>query len=145
VLRLAARFFSANETALLRTLTASGRCDRFYAYWTLKEAWLKTSGRGVSGGLDSICFELGEEGCLSAYADPFDFPATFWSWQLEGDYKLALCVQSDAPAPTPPVFRTRPLVGSEHLQLVPRHCGAAVLSRLTEGGANPADVRHIFQ
>lgn len=145
VLRLAARFFSANETALLRTLTASGRCDRFYAYWTLKEAWLKTTGRGVSGGLDSICFELGENGCLSGFADPFDFPATFWSWQLEADYKLALCVQSDAPAPTPPVFRTRPLVDSEHLQLVPRHCGAAVLSRPSEESAKPGDVRHIFQ
>ena len=97
VLRLAARFFGTDETALLGALPATGRRDRFYTYWTLKEAWLKTTGRGISAGLDSIRFESGENGRLTGHADPFDFPATFWSWQLETDYQMALCAHSQRP------------------------------------------------
>lgn len=129
VLRLAARFFGTNETALLRALPATGRCDRFYAYWTLKEAWLKATGHGISGGLDSICFDLQQDGSLVAHAATPEFPARFWSWQLEADYKLALCVQGHKPGPPPLVFRTQPLLDSERLNLWPLYRGATSPSR----------------
>lgn len=52
--RVAERFFSENECALLK------RCDDvsavFTRLWTLKESALKFSGEGISGGLDSYDF-----------------------------------------------------------------------------------------
>ena len=64
-LRLAKRFFSAHEFAALRSLSAEQRTDRFYDYWTLKESWLKATGLGISGGLDSAVFDLQDDGDLT--------------------------------------------------------------------------------
>jgi 4'-phosphopantetheinyl transferase len=47
---IAARFFSADEAAWLATQPE----DRFYMLWVLKEAWLKATGAGIAGGLDSL-------------------------------------------------------------------------------------------
>ncbi len=48
--RIARHYFSAAEAAWLKTQNE----DRFYMLWVLKEAWLKASGRGLSGGLDKL-------------------------------------------------------------------------------------------
>lgn len=47
---IAARFFSADEAAWLTSQPE----DRFYMLWVLKEAWLKATGAGIAGGLDSL-------------------------------------------------------------------------------------------
>jgi phosphopantetheinyl transferase len=36
--------------------------DAFYQLWALKEAWLKASGRGLAGGLDSVCCRIDPPG-----------------------------------------------------------------------------------
>lgn len=50
---IADNYFSEEEAAWLATQPD----DRFYMLWVLKEAWLKATGSGLAGGLDSLrCF-----------------------------------------------------------------------------------------
>ena len=55
---IADRFFSAEEAAMLRQCPDSDRSCRFVELWTLKEAWLKGEGGGLSLGLDTCIFSL---------------------------------------------------------------------------------------
>jgi len=47
---IADNYFSEDEAAWLATQAD----DRFYMLWVLKEAWLKATGSGLAGGLDSL-------------------------------------------------------------------------------------------
>ncbi len=60
-LEIAERYFSADETDLLRALPAEQRNAAFLEIWTAKEAVLKALGRGIAFGLHrlSIAIECG--------------------------------------------------------------------------------------
>jgi 4'-phosphopantetheinyl transferase len=58
-LDLAAHFFAPAEVAALHALPAEARRDRFFAYWTLKESYIKARGLGLALPLDGFAFELG--------------------------------------------------------------------------------------
>ena len=51
---VARRFFHPREVASLAALTAAGRRQTFYRYWTRKEAFLKARGDGLSAGLAAL-------------------------------------------------------------------------------------------
>jgi len=51
---LVARFFSANETAAFRNLTAELKPAAFFSLWTRKEAWLKATGEGIARALHRV-------------------------------------------------------------------------------------------
>ncbi|MBZ9770986.1 4'-phosphopantetheinyl transferase family protein [Mesorhizobium sp. CO1-1-8] len=53
---IAQRFFSAKEVEALRALPPKVRDERFFDYWTLKEAYVK--GRGVGLSLPFNCFAI---------------------------------------------------------------------------------------
>ena len=55
-LPLARRFFHPAETALLENLSADQLPLAFYRLWTLKEAYLKALGAGLTGRLDAFGF-----------------------------------------------------------------------------------------
>ncbi|MBI3298245.1 MAG: 4'-phosphopantetheinyl transferase superfamily protein [Elusimicrobia bacterium] len=57
---LAGRFFSALEAGVLQAAKPAARRERFLEYWTLKEAFLKAIGRGLSLPLDRLTFHLDE-------------------------------------------------------------------------------------
>jgi 4'-phosphopantetheinyl transferase len=57
-LELAERYFAAAEIAHLRGLSGAARQAAFFAIWTLKEAFVKAIGQGLSYPLDSFAFEL---------------------------------------------------------------------------------------
>jgi 4'-phosphopantetheinyl transferase len=56
--RLIGRFFSPEEAAVLEKLPAELLREQFPLYWTLKEAYIKALGRGLSHPLDSFTFRL---------------------------------------------------------------------------------------
>lgn len=53
---IASRFFSPTEFEQLTKLPEAERQRRFLEYWTLKEAYIKACGMGLSMPLDSFCF-----------------------------------------------------------------------------------------
>ncbi len=55
---LARKYFSAHECAFLEATPADRRLARFIELWTLKEAWIKAVGQGLSMALDSFSVRL---------------------------------------------------------------------------------------
>lgn len=69
-MEIAERYFHPIEIAYLRAASSDeDRCTRFTALWTVKEAFLKALGTGLSQALDGFAFDLGETGGLS-FRDP---------------------------------------------------------------------------
>jgi len=52
--QLAERFFCASEYALLTQAIPAERDKLFFQLWTAKEAYLKATGEGISGGLNQV-------------------------------------------------------------------------------------------
>jgi 4'-phosphopantetheinyl transferase len=61
VMRLARRFFRAEEIAALERCPPDLQRDRFYDYWTLKEAAVKCRGERLVSGLDTRGFTFDAE------------------------------------------------------------------------------------
>ncbi len=57
-LTIAKSVFAAPELADLRSVSKAQHLERFYAYWTLKEAYIKARGMGLAIPLDKFHFEL---------------------------------------------------------------------------------------
>lgn len=92
-LRVAERFFCPSEYALIASQTAAERRNElFFRLWTLKESYVKASGRGLSMPFDSFSLQLdgprvsvSERGCDDTYS-------LFEYGGLEG-YRCALCLE----------------------------------------------------
>jgi 4'-phosphopantetheinyl transferase len=97
--KISDRFFSPREAAFIRAVPEHERAETFFAYWTLKEAFLKGTGKGLSLPLDG--FELSHDPpkVLSIGGDRG--AASRWSVRnvrLEPGYAAALAVEGpDAP------------------------------------------------
>ena len=94
---IARRFFSAREYADLQQWPPSQRHEHFFAYWTLKEAYLKARGLGLSGSLRqfSVIFQPEQPPCLlleEALQDRAERWA-LWLGQPDAEHYLALCVE----------------------------------------------------
>lgn len=73
--------FSHNEIEALEQLPADARSARVLELWTLKEAFLKAIGRGLSLRLDSVWFDLSRSGAIRLHA-PGDVDTTSWKFAL---------------------------------------------------------------
>jgi 4'-phosphopantetheinyl transferase len=70
LLEIAERNFSAEEIATLRALEAQEQPNRFFEYWTIKEAYIKARGKGLRIPLNSFSIiGLGETNIRIAFAD----------------------------------------------------------------------------
>lgn len=75
---LADRFFSRDEADAVREMPAERRTERFFEIWTLKEAYLKASGEGLSRPLDS--FSVSD--AIAKGLAPMRDPIAVDSWAL---------------------------------------------------------------
>lgn len=100
-LSIAHHYFSPKELAGLRALPEARQQDRFYALWTLKEAYIKARGMGLSIPLDRFSFEIGREIGIELAPELGD-RAERWHFELRpvGDrHLLAVCAERTDVAP----------------------------------------------
>jgi 4'-phosphopantetheinyl transferase len=80
---LAQRFFAASEAHDLECAPPDARARRFFAYWTLKEAWAKARGFGLAAPLDRVQLALPEDpGSTPALTFAPGLPDQPDRWQL---------------------------------------------------------------
>lgn len=90
---IARRFFSPDEVTVIDGLHGPDRLERFFELWTLKEAYVKGLGRGLTVPLDSFAFGFRQTGLT------FDTTADtaawrFWLFEPARLARVALCVQA---------------------------------------------------
>ena len=95
-LRLARRYFTVEEARNLEALPLQRQPLRFYSLWTLKESWMKATGRGVGAGLDNASFSLDDEhqvqGLSFAAYDASDW--RFWQYAPSQEHVMALALRA---------------------------------------------------
>jgi 4'-phosphopantetheinyl transferase len=95
---VAERFFSESENAALRQCaTAALRARRFIELWTLKEAYVKAIGKGLSHSLNSIVFDPTDRESIR-FLPPSDVEGNRWRFALcapTGAHCLAVAVRHD--------------------------------------------------
>ena len=88
--------FSHQEIQALQKLPAVARSTRVLELWTLKEAFLKATGRGLSARLDSVWFEVLPAGAIR-FHPPGDVDTGSWKFALftpHPEVRMAMAVQS---------------------------------------------------
>lgn len=98
---LADRYFAKTEVAALRALSEAAQRDRFFALWTLKEAYIKARGMGLAIPLSDFAYDLDSAHIRLAVADSIrDVPDEMWHFHLAdlgGHHRIALAM---SPLPT---------------------------------------------
>jgi 4'-phosphopantetheinyl transferase len=101
---LVARFFAPAEQAALGRLPADRRPEAFFRVWTLKEAYLKACGDGLSRELRHIVVDLDAD-AQRARVQALDRPGDDCRWEVftlapEPGYVAAIAIEA-APASAP--------------------------------------------
>jgi 4'-phosphopantetheinyl transferase len=91
---LAERFFAPSEYEYLRTLPASFQRETFFRIWTLKEAYIKAEGKGLSIPLDSFHFQFSTESPaqvrLESKAESNPHAWSFFEFQPGPDHRISI-------------------------------------------------------
>jgi 4'-phosphopantetheinyl transferase len=107
--------FAADEIATLRRLAPGEFFDRFFDYWTLKEAYLKARGLGLSLPLDQFAIRLsGDQIAISFTGEIDDDPGRwhFTSRSPSPEHRLAVADGSGTPGGLPIIIRPWPVPGA---------------------------------
>lgn len=83
-IEIADRYFSAREFEDLNSFPVNEQYERFFHYWTLKEAYIKAMGRGLSLPLSRFSFYFSGERDIKISFDPrlTDRPEHWRFWLL---------------------------------------------------------------
>jgi 4'-phosphopantetheinyl transferase len=98
-LDVAERWFAPPELADLLSFPTSARGDRFFMYWTLKEAYMKARGLGLSLPLDGFWFAISQSKIAASFGPACPDDAASWrfrSWIIDPGYRAALAIRSAA-------------------------------------------------
>jgi 4'-phosphopantetheinyl transferase len=90
------RFFAKEEAAVLASATEEEKDRLFFTIWTLKEAYLKARGEGISVPLDSFAVEPGHPTASLLRAGGDTKAPLRWkliSVETESDYVAAICAE----------------------------------------------------
>lgn len=117
--QIARRYFAPAEAAALGALPASSRRERFFEYWTLKEAYVKAQGAGLSLPLDGFAYAFHGAHIHLEFTDLVDDDAEAWQMALLEPlpgYRAAVVLRHDRTAArvlsfwrAVPLERTEPL------------------------------------
>lgn len=92
---IAESYYHPQEFAQLQRLTGSAQHDYFYRLWTLKEAFFKATGTGISAGLEKIAFALANDRICAQIATALNEDGNEWQfhqWTLgTQDYAALAC------------------------------------------------------
>jgi 4'-phosphopantetheinyl transferase len=110
---IAEHFFSPDEVAALSALPPLEQKDRFFDYWTLKEAYIKARGMGLRLPLDQFSMLIGPTRKVGiTFAADFSDDAGRWRFLLASPssrHRLAVADGSGLPGGLPVVAQTWPL------------------------------------
>ena len=85
---LAKRFFLTEEYLALKSQSESQKSDMFYDLWTLKESYIKITGKGLSIPLNSFTLDsIGNNQYISTYENSYVY---LNKYNIDSDYKLAV-------------------------------------------------------
>jgi 4'-phosphopantetheinyl transferase len=108
VMKLARRFFRLEEVAALQVSSEAQHNDRFYDFWTLKEAAVKARGEALVPGLESrgfvLTFQAGsvlEKGRIVVTTPDDADTAQYCLLDPLPKYRLAICWLAGAPLGPP--------------------------------------------
>lgn len=95
-IRLARRYFTAEEADSLESLPLAQQTARFFALWTLKESWMKATGQGLVAGLGNAAFSLDEDHRVvsMAFAAGDEADWRFWQYSPTRVHALALALRA---------------------------------------------------
>lgn len=91
--KLARRFFQSSEADHIERQPKGKREELFFRYWTGKESYLKLTGKGLFGGLDSFMVDIEQ----SRIVDPYNHKDIFLKeYHCFEDYSISVaCYSSD--------------------------------------------------
>lgn len=96
-IQIAERFFAIDEVEFLKKTPASARQELFFELWTLKEAYLKARGSGLTLPLDGFSITFAGRSRLQLSIDPSlgDLPARWrlWEFRPTAEHIIALCAE----------------------------------------------------
>lgn len=116
---LADRFFAVAESAALRALPAPQQRQRFFDLWTLKEAYIKARGAGLSIPLAGFAFDFPSDRGLSISFRP-ECPDDasqwrFWTFDIGPEYAMSLALGESLQC-RPRLFSSVPLAATHEVE-----------------------------
>jgi 4'-phosphopantetheinyl transferase len=99
--KLAPTVLAPSELADFRRAAPDDRRNRFFSYWTLKEAYMKARGMGLSLPLDAFWFDLGGPSPLLRVTDRCPDVPERWRFHQHAptsDHKMAVAVAGPQPS-----------------------------------------------
>ena len=110
---LAERCFADSEIQYVFSGDANSLMQRFFKLWTLKEAYIKARGCGMSLSLQSVIFApLAQPLTVNFDASHDDFPTAwrFGHWEIGSEHLLSMAMNVDtSQPPAVELFRVTPL------------------------------------
>jgi 4'-phosphopantetheinyl transferase len=109
ILALAGSVFAPDELNALRALPATAQPDRALALWTLKEAYIKARGLGLSLRLDGFAFSFDHSHPRIAFAPTVTDTPERWTFRTIDllDHRIALALEATG---APPVIHLHEVV-----------------------------------
>jgi 4'-phosphopantetheinyl transferase len=118
-LSVADNFFSKNESDFLNKSPEADRQNLFFDLWTLKEAYIKAKGLGLSIGLDTFSFFLDGDAIDVRFDDSLCDASDQWrffKFYPVDSYVASIALQTDSKSPCKlHIYKCIPFVSIEKI------------------------------
>jgi len=117
---IAERFFSPSETKALLELPSHQHRDRFFDLWTLKEAYIKACGMGLSIPLNHFSYSFNDKQISIDFAPERDDTPELWEfWQFlpSDNHKAAVAIKHQADSTNDTLLMRRIIPQSEIVEV----------------------------